>query len=204
MYIDCHTTWNDSDLQLDLMLPNTKFYKFSWKFRQVAALSWTVLGPQGVRNFTGAAPPVTLEPPLANSNANSAEYISRFTHNLLRVAVERERNQTALSCALWNIKPVRQSTLIAACCCWYSRFEVSTVFTQKSIYFKIFHSLLYSRTPSCNQWTPNRPTLEQMRLSCLLHYDSQVRNLVSRTHCLSKTDLDVCYLLFCNELLSVQ
>jgi len=149
-------------LQLDLMLPNTKFYKFSWKFRQVAALSWTVLGPQGVRNFTGAAPPVTLEPPLANSNANSAEYISRFTHNLLRVAVERERNQTALSCALWNIKPVRQSTLIAACCCWYSRFEVSTVFTQKSIYFKIFHSLLYSRTPSCNQWTPNRPTLEQM------------------------------------------
>ena len=37
----------------------------------------------GVTNFTGAAPTVTLEPPLANSNANSTEYISRFTHNLL-------------------------------------------------------------------------------------------------------------------------
>jgi len=158
-------------------------------------------GWQGVRNFTEAAPPVTLEPPLANSNANSAEYISRFTHNLLRVAVERERNQTALSCALWHIKPVRQSTLTAAFCCWYSRFKVSAVFTQKSMYFKIFHSLLYSqrllvtneRLIHWNRW-----------LSCLLHYDSQVRNLVSCTHCLSKTDLDVSYLLFCNELHSVQ
>jgi len=31
--------------------------------------------------------------------------------------------------------------LTAACCCWYSRFKVSTVVTHKPTSFKIFHSL---------------------------------------------------------------
>jgi len=40
----------------DLMLPNTKFYNFSRKFYQVAALSWTLLGPQGPEISLGPRP----------------------------------------------------------------------------------------------------------------------------------------------------
>jgi len=50
------------------LLPGTKFYNFSKKFRQVTALSWTFLGGhRGARNFTGGrslpAPPPSWNHP---------------------------------------------------------------------------------------------------------------------------------------------
>jgi len=109
----------------------------------------------------------------ANSNANPGEHISRFTHYLLRVAVEREgRDQTALSCALWNFKPKQsvnfESTLTAACCCWYSRLKyLPSSHTNPCL---LRSSTVYcaspSQTPSCG--TSSNGTDDSLAFSIMI------------------------------------